>query len=67
MPEDFSGFTARVDSGICQLNLSSASVENMDDEAAQQMVLGVVNSLRSLEGVSAVQLYVDGDYAASYE
>lgn len=67
MPEDFSGFTARVDSGICQLNLSSASVENMDDEAAQQMVLGVVDSLRSLEGVSTVQLYVDGDYAASYE
>ena len=39
----------------------------MDDDAAQQMLLGVMYSLRSLEGVSAVQLYVDGEYMDSYE
>ena len=67
LPEGFTGLTARVEDGVCQLNALSASLEGMDDDAAQQMLLGVMYSLRSLEGVSAVQLYVDGEYMDSYE
>ena len=67
LPEGFTGLTARVEDGVCQLNALSAGLEGMDDDAAQQMLLGVMYSLRSLEGVSAVQLYVDGEYMDSYE
>lgn len=67
LPEGFTGLTARVEDGVCQLNALSACLEGMDDDAAQQMLLGVMYSLRSLEGVSAVQLYVDGEYMDSYE
>ena len=67
LPEGFTGLTARVEDGVCQLNALSAGLEGMDDDAAQQMLLGIMYSLRSLEGVSAVQLYVDGEYMDSCE
>lgn len=67
LPEDFTGLTARVEDGVCQLNMLSASVEDMDSAAVRQMLQGVMSSLQSLEGVSAVQLYVDGVYTDAYE
>ena len=67
LPEEFTGLTARVEDGVCQLNMLSASVEDMDSAAVRQMLQGVMSSLQSLEGVSAVQLYVDGVYADAYE
>lgn len=67
LSEEFTGLTARVEDGVCQLNMLSASVEDMDSAAVRQMLQGVMSSLQSLEGVSAVQLYVDGVYADAYE
>ena len=39
----------------------------MDSAAVRQMLQGVMSSLQSLEGVSTVQLYVDGVYTDAYE
>ena len=67
LPEGFTGLTARVEDGVCQLNVLSAGLEEISDDAAQQILEGVMSSLRSLEGVSTVQLYVDGEYMDTYE
>lgn len=67
LPEGFTGLTARVEDGVCQLNVLSAGLEETSDDAAQQILEGVMSSLRSLEGVSTVQLYVDGEYMDTYE
>lgn len=66
-PEGFNGITARVEDGICQLNLLSASVEDWSEEALAQTMQCVSASLRSLEGIGTVQLYVDGEYRETYE
>lgn len=66
-PEGFNGMTVRVEDGICQLNLLSASVEDQSEEALSRMMECVSASLMSLEGIGAVQLYVDGEYSETYE
>lgn len=66
-PEGFNGMTVRVEDGICQLNLLSASVEGQSEETLSQMMECVSASLMSLEGIGAVQLYVDGEYSETYE
>lgn len=65
--EGFAGITARMDSGVCQLNVASASVEQLGDDTTQQLLQGIAASLQSLEGVSAVHLYVDGEYTDAFE
>ena len=68
LPENaLAGMTARMDSGVCQLNVSSAGTEELDEAAQEQLLLCVIQSLQSLEGVSSVQLYVDGTYTKTYE
>ena len=62
-----SGMTVRMDNGVCQLNVASASMEELEDDTARQLLLCVTQSLQSLEGISSVQLYVDGTYVETYE
>lgn len=62
-----SGMTVRMDNGVCQLNVASASMEELEDDTARQLLLCVTQSLQSLEGISSVQLYIDGTYAETYE
>ena len=62
-----SGMTVRMDNGVCQLNVASASTEELEDDTARQLLLCVTQSLQSLEGISSVQLYIDGTYAETYE
>ena len=62
-----SGMTVRMDNGVCQLNVASASMEELEDDTAGQLLLCVTQSLQSLEGISSVQLYIDGTYAETYE
>lgn len=68
LPEDLPGITARVEEGVCQLNVPAAAMEQLGDTGTRQQLLwGVVASLQSLDGVSSVQLYVDGTYEMTYE
>ena len=62
-----SGMTVRMDNGVCQLNVASASMEELENDTARQLLLCVTQSLQSLEGISSVQLYIDGTYAETYE
>ena len=62
-----SGMTVRMGNGVCQLNVASASMEELEDDTARQLLLCVTQSLQSLEGISSVQLYIDGTYAETYE
>ena len=62
-----SGMTVRMDNGVCQLNMASANMEELEDDTARQLLLCVTQSLQSLEGISSVQLYIDGTYAETYE
>lgn len=66
-PETVEGLAVRAEDGVCQLNIPSESVAGMEDAAVDQMLLGIVLSLRSLEGISAVQIYMDGEYVRAYE
>ena len=68
LPEDLPGITARVEEGVCQLNVPAAAMEQLGDTGTRQQLLrGVAASLQSLDGVSSVQLYVDGTYEMTYE
>ena len=67
IPEEVTGITARVEDGVCQLNLPSEAMAAMDRDAAEEMERGIAASLLSLEGVSLVQVYVDGVYTDAYE
>ena len=59
--------TARVEDGVCQLNLPSEELDAVDADTVEQMLRGIVTSLRSLEGITAVQVYRDGTYVDVYE
>lgn len=67
IPEGVTGITARVEDGVCQLNLPSEELGAVDADTVEQMLRGIVTSLRSLEGISAVQVYRDGTYVDVYE
>ena len=67
IPENVEGITARVEGGVCQLNLPSEVIAAMGTDAAGEMEQGIAASLLSLEGVSAVQIYTDGVYVDIYE
>ena len=67
IPEEVTGITARVEDGVCQLNLPSEELDAVDADTVEQMLWGIVTSLRSLEGITAVQVYADGVYVDAYE
>lgn len=67
IPEGVTGITARVEDGVCQLNLPSEELDAVDADTVEQMLRGIVTSLRSLEGITAVQVYRDGTYVDVYE
>ena len=67
IPEGVAGITARVEDGVCQLNLPSEELDAVDADTVEQMLRGIVTSLRSLEGITAVQVYADGVYVDAYE
>lgn len=68
LPQDFTVVSVRTDGEVCYLNLPAESAELLPEtEAAQHMILeGMVRSLCDLEGVSAVQVLVDGEYQRTY-
>ena len=68
VPEGFSVVSARLDDEMCYLNLSAESAALLpEDDAAQEIILmGLVRSLRSVEGVMAVQCLVDGEYSRTF-
>ena len=59
LPEDFVGMTARMESGVCHLNIPADSMALLSDAAAT--VQAIEQSLLSADGIRAVQLYVDGE------
>ena len=56
------------DDEMCYLNLSAESALLLPEDAAAQetVLLGLVRSLRSVEGVMAVQFLVDGEYSRTF-
>ena len=67
LPEGAAGITVRAEEGVCQLNLSADALTDLPSDAVAQLEEGVAVSLLSLEGVSTVQVYLDGAYRATYE
>lgn len=67
-PEGFAVVSVRLDDEMCYLNLSAESAALLPEDAAAQetVLLGLVRSLRSVEGVSAVQFLVDGEYSRTF-
>lgn len=63
LPEGFSVLTVRADDGVCYLNLPSSDGLLLPADPAAQMSLfrGVVATLCSAEGVSSVQILIDGE------
>lgn len=68
VPEGFAVVSARLDDEMCYLNLSAESAVLLPEDAVAQetVLLGLVRSLRSVEGVSAVQFLVDGEYSRTF-
>ncbi len=66
LPEGFSVLSARIDGGICYLNLSQECVGLMPEDIAsqQQIVQGLVRSLCSIRTVQRVQILIEGERCA---
>ena len=67
VPADITGITARVEDGVGQLNIPSDSVADLTPDQLDQLERAAAVSLLSLEGISSVQVYIDGVFRASYE
>ena len=67
LPEETAGLSARVEDGVCQLNIPAGMAEQLPPDTLEQMERGLAASLLSLEGVVSVQAYTDGVYRAAYE
>lgn len=59
LPEGFIGMTARMESGVCHLNIPADSMALLTD--AQSTLQAIEQSLLSAEGIREVQLYIDGE------
>ena len=59
LPEDFAGMTARMESGVCHLNIPGESMALLED--GEGILSAVARSLLSAEGIRQVELYVDGN------
>ena len=67
VPADITGITARVEDGVGQLNIPSDSVADMTPGQLDLLERAAATSLLSLEGISSVQVYIDGVFRSSYE
>lgn len=59
LPEGFIGMTARMESGVCHLNIPAESLLLLADE--ELVLRAIADSLLSAEGIRSVELYVDGE------
>lgn len=59
LPEGFIGMTARMESGVCHLNIPADSMALLTD--AESTLQAIEQSLLSAEGIREVQLYIDGE------
>lgn len=58
LPESFVGMTARMESGVCHLNIPADAMAQLTD--AEKTLEAIGQSLLSVEGIGTVQLYIDG-------
>ena len=58
LPEGFIGMTARMESGVCHLNIPADSMALLPDSDPLE---AIGQSLLSVEGIRTVQLYIDGE------
>ncbi len=58
LPEGFTGMTARMESGVCHLNIPEESLKLLVE--SELVLSAVAQSLLSTEGIRQVQLYIDG-------
>ena len=68
LPENTRVLSARVDEGICYVNLSKEFLENVPQSMHRQenVVYSLVKSLCSISDIQAVQISVEGDKAGYY-
>ena len=59
LPEGFIGMTARMESGVCHLNIPADSMALLPSPEAT--LKAIEDSLLSVEGIRQVQLYMDGE------
>lgn len=57
LSEGFVGMTARMESGVCHLNIPADSMAQVTEDTVQ----AIGESLLSVEGIREVQLYIDGE------
>lgn len=57
LPEDFVGMTARMEGGVCHLNIPAESMARINEDT----VSAIEQSLLSADGIREVQLYIDGE------
>lgn len=62
LPEGFQVKSVWLEEDICYVNLSSALLEGLEENAARTAVRALENSLGSLEAVEEVRFLVDGEF-----
>ena len=58
LPQGFIGMTARMESGVCHLNIPADSMALLS--SPEDTLKAIEDSLLSAEGIRQVQLYMDG-------
>ncbi len=61
LPEGFAVPSARTDSGVCYVNISSDSAALLSHQAMRVVLDGISQSLRSIDGIDTVQYLLDGE------
>ena len=63
LPEDFQVNFVKVESGVCTLNISAASLQTLpEDQRAQEMALwSIADSLYSISSVESLRILADGE------
>ena len=67
LPEGFRVKSVWLEEDVCYVNLSSASLEGLEDSVVQTAAQALESSLCSLDGVEAVRFLVDGEFSQSLE
>ena len=62
LPENFQVKSVWLEEDICYVNLSSALLEGLAEEALHTALLALESSLRSLDAVEEVRFLVDGEF-----
>ena len=68
LPPDFAVLSVWIEQGLCYLNLPSSDEELLPPDAAEQarLMQSVVRSLCSINGISQVQLLIDGQMRGAF-